>query len=366
MSARDEDLIGRVRGWIEGSGSPGPYCLQISPTMACDLNCLFCRRQDQLRDYYAANREIGNCRYVEMVRDALDLGTRVVIIKGGGEPLLRRSLIVELAALIKGRGAWGNIVTNGTHLDALVREAFVAAGWDQVSISLDGPDAETHDGLRDKPGAFDRIMGNVRELNALKKSRGSEAPLVAFHCVLTRRNFDALDRMIELARENEVSHVELDSMSLRFESARDLLMDESSTARFLDLLPAYIGALARSGITHNFEQFRRREYIARGAGGETLYARGTGGVPCFYPFYQASVTPAGHIVPCCYAEETHRSATNLHDLGFKDAWLKGDPAEYRRSMAAGKLLPFCKDCTAMYADNNERMRGWLAEGAHAR
>ena len=368
---KNGELVGRLKAWIEKGERQGHYSLQLSPTMACDLNCIFCRRQDQLRDYYKDNTEIPNCRYLTMVRDALGLGAKVVIVKGGGEPLLRKSLLLALAPLIKEAGAFGNLVTNGTHLDDVMARAFVASGWDQITISLDGPDAETHDYIRAKAGAFDRIMDSIARLNAAKTAAGARLPILGFHCVITRRNYDRIDRLVELARSKGAGHVEFDSMSLRDEQARVLLMDQESTERFLDLVPRCVELLERFGMTHNLARFRRKEYVRRekvsvaapsspsGADAGPAAAR----LPCYYPFYQAAVTPGGSIVPCCYAEETHRSDSNLNDVPFAEAWFDGDPKRYRESMASGEMMPFCKDCTAMYADNNAEIRGWLREEA---
>lgn len=371
----NEELLGRLRGWIDHGVPQGPYSLQLSPTMACDLNCVFCRRQDQLPAYYKENREIPNCRYLEIVREALALGVRVVILKGGGEPLLRKSLVLELGPLVKSHGAYANLVTNGTHLDQDLCRMFVDCGWDQVTISLDGPDAETHDTLRAKEGTFDRILNSIRRLNAAKRERGSELPLLGFHCVLTSSNFDKLGAMIGLARAHGARHIELDSMSLRFKSARRLLMNDEKTRAFLKLLPSYIEDLERHGISHNFNRFASSGYVRREEEeGRALYAstpqRGaspvSSRVPCYYPWTQAALTPSGSIVPCCYAEETYRSKADLHQVSFTEAWLRRDPEEYREAMVRGTMMPFCKDCTAMYADNNQRIRQWLSQDAESR
>jgi MoaA/NifB/PqqE/SkfB family radical SAM enzyme len=368
---KNGELVGRLQAWIGRGERQGPYSLQLSPTMACDLNCIFCRRQDQLRDYYKTNAEIPNCRYLTMVKDALGLGVKVVIVKGGGEPLLRRSLLLELAPMVKKAGAFGNLVTNGTHLDDVLARSFVDCGWDQITISLDGPDAETHDFIRAKAGAFDRIMASIDRLNAAKSRAASKLPLLGFHCVITSRNYDKIDRLIEFAREKGAGHVEFDSMSLRDEQARTLLMDAASTERFVDAVPRCVELLERYGMTHDLGRFRRKEYVRREkvvvAAGPAAAdsAPAAAKLPCYYPFYQAAVTPGGSIVPCCYAEETHRSQTNLNDVGFAEAWFDGDAKRYRESMSSGEMMPFCKDCTAMYADNNAEIRGWLREEGEA-
>ena len=139
-------------------------------------------------------------------------------------------------------------------------------------------------------------------------------------------------------------------------------MDQAHAQRFAELLPEYILLLERHGLTHNFTDFRQAGYVRREAGPQ---ACATTGIPCYYPWYQASITPGGSIVPCCYAEETHRSRANLNTVSFRQAWQEGDAQDYRVGMASGDMMPFCKDCTAMYADNNAEIRRWLGEEEHA-
>jgi MoaA/NifB/PqqE/SkfB family radical SAM enzyme len=349
----DPDLLDRIRSWVQRGEPAGPYSLHLSPTMACDLDCLFCRGREAVQRHYAAEKDLPDETCIRLVRDALDLGAKVVTLKGGGEPLLRRDLVLELVPLVKSRGGCGFLVTNGTRLDAGLCAALAGSGWDQVLVSLDGPDAATHDGLRGRPGTFERVMEGVRSLNWAKERSGSRFPELAFHCVLTSRNHDRLLEFAELARACRAGRLELDSLSLRREEARSLLLDDGMVSELRRTLPECTELLDRSGISNNLAMFLKEGYVRRQGDGRSLYGSG---VPCYYPFYQASVTPAGSIVPCCYAEETHRSSVDLHRTPFREAWFEGDPAEYRKCMLRGEMLPFCAECTAMYADNNARIR----------
>ncbi|MDD5628401.1 MAG: radical SAM protein [Elusimicrobia bacterium] len=358
--SQSPELVERLRAWLERGQPQGPYSVHLSPTMACDLDCLFCRRQDGLNAFRKANTELSDERWLQVAEEALSMGARFVFIKGGGEPLLRRELMQRLIPLVKAKGACGHVVTNGTHIDEGLARLFAAARWDQVTISLDGPDPATHDFLRNKPGVFAEVMSGLARLRSAKAAAGSALPRLAFHCVLTSRNFDRMAELIELARGQGVEHIELDSMSLRDESARPLLMSPEAEQRFQELLPDCLKRLERHGLSHNFALFSRSGYVRREAPAERCAAF------CYYPWYQASLTPGGSIVPCCYAEETHRSQDNLVSVAFRKAWEEGDCRQYRAAMAEGRLLPFCKDCTAMYADNNAELRRALGEADHAR
>jgi MoaA/NifB/PqqE/SkfB family radical SAM enzyme len=384
---KNEELVRRIGEWLRDGKAQGPYSLHLSPTMACNLNCVFCRRQDQMKAYYRSNKEVPDCKYVEIVREAIALGVRFVFFKGGGEPLLRRHLISQLVPMIKSAGVTGGIVTNGTRIDEDFARLLTKWEWDQLTFSLDGPDAATHDHVRVKSGTFQKIVDAVQLINKVKRETGSRYPQLLFHCVLTNKSYDRLEDYVELARLSGVEVVELDSMSVRDDSARQLLLSEAQEKEFQRLLPAAIARAERYGLRHNLNSFVKAEFVRRapsaelrgqtaGQGPESpvdapppLYAKAVAKapeseltkVPCYYPFYQVSVVPGGSVVPCCYAEETHRSKSNMGKDSFTDAWLRGDPEEYRAAMRSGKMMPFCTHCTAMYAENNAEIRGWLRE-----
>jgi MoaA/NifB/PqqE/SkfB family radical SAM enzyme len=71
----------------------------------------------------------------------------------GGEPLLYRGLD-QVLAHVKRRGLIAALVTNGSLL-ARHAERLVEIGVDNVTVSLDGPEA-VHDAIRGVPGTFAR------------------------------------------------------------------------------------------------------------------------------------------------------------------------------------------------------------------
>jgi MoaA/NifB/PqqE/SkfB family radical SAM enzyme len=81
----------------------------------------------------------------------------------GGEPLARK----ETIALI----GWANqqgfetlLATNAYLLDELMTRDLAQAGLNQITISLDSADPETHDFLRGKPGSFAKVVKAIDNL----------------------------------------------------------------------------------------------------------------------------------------------------------------------------------------------------------
>jgi len=121
--------------------------LYVNLTYRCTARCLFCRRETEpiasgynlrldtdppVEDYL---RAIGDPRrYAE------------IVFCGFGEPTLRIAELVQLSRILKSRGARLRLNTNGhgnlIHGRNIVPE--MAPYLDEISISIDAPDAETY------------------------------------------------------------------------------------------------------------------------------------------------------------------------------------------------------------------------------
>ncbi|HOW27048.1 MAG TPA: radical SAM protein [Elusimicrobiota bacterium] len=367
----ESERAAAVRSWFEGSGA-APLSLQINPTMSCNLNCLFCRRQDQLPRFYKDFKELSDEKYLEMIAEAVAMGVKNINIKGGGEPLIRHGVIEQLVPIIKRGRVSASLITNGTQITASLADCFVKNGWDEISISLDAPRAEIHDHLRDKKDTFRRVLEGLEMINAAKGRHKTGSPTLKFHSVLTTLNIELVHELVELAARHRVAEVELDSMNPNEPSSHPLILTERDVVLFQDRIPELISLAARLGVRNNFENFRRREYATRTEQSRrdlapvpesvprhrTVYDD----IPCFFPWFHCDITPDGSIVPCCYGEG-YVSEGNLHRLSFKEAWRGGGMEEYRSRIRKGTMNAFCKSCTACFMDQNKAVRSALRKEA---
>ena len=130
-------------------------------TQACNLACKHCRASAV---GYSDPNELSFSEACHMMDGMVALG-RPVLVFSGGEPLMRRD-IFELMAQARERGLPFALSTNGTLLDEAMADRVAAAGPHRVSISLDGPDAATHDEFRRSQGAFAASVAGIRRLRA--------------------------------------------------------------------------------------------------------------------------------------------------------------------------------------------------------
>jgi radical SAM protein with 4Fe4S-binding SPASM domain len=79
-----------------------------------------------------------------------------------------RDDILELSALGTSLGLRMLLSTNGSLLSPTICEKIKKAGIKRLSLSLDGPDRESHDAFRGLQGSYDSVIRGASELNDAK------------------------------------------------------------------------------------------------------------------------------------------------------------------------------------------------------
>ncbi len=131
-------------------------------TRSCNLACGHCRASALCGPYEG---ELGTEKCLRLLDEIAAVGKPVIILTGG-EPLLRAD-IYEIAAYGNRLGLRMVLATNGTFVTEAVAKKLIEAGIRRVSISLDGPDAGSHDAFRCVPGAFAEALAGIE---AMKKA----------------------------------------------------------------------------------------------------------------------------------------------------------------------------------------------------
>ena len=83
----------------------------------------------------------------------------------GGEPLLRRDL-EDMIVFARRHGLQVNLITNATLVDKKRARSLYRAGVRTAQVSLESPDAETHDLLAARPGAYAATLEGIAHLQA--------------------------------------------------------------------------------------------------------------------------------------------------------------------------------------------------------
>ncbi|MFJ3306622.1 pyrroloquinoline quinone biosynthesis protein PqqE [Streptomyces sp. NPDC086549] len=301
------------------SGVPRPWALLAELTHACPLRCPYCSNPLELT---RRSRELSTDRWVDVMRQAADLGV-VSTHLSGGEPLLRDGLQTIVAAA-ESAGIHTQLITSGLGLDEDRLAGLLAAGLRSVQLSVQHAD----------PGSSERIAGR-RSFAAKERAaalvRQSGLPL-GVNVVLHRGNLDAIDALVRLALSWGADRIELANTQFYGWALRN-----------------------RAALMPGPEQLRRaseaverwRERLAGRTELVWVVPDYVGGVakPCMggWGAVSLTVTPDGTVLPCpAAATLPGLDPPNVEDMPL--AWIWEHSGIFNRYRGTGWMREPCRSC----------------------
>jgi len=159
-------------------------------TQACDLACVHCRASAMPGRNPAELTTEEGYKLLDQIRAFGD----PLMVFTGGDPLKRPDLY-DLIRYSVSLGLRTNVTPSATPLlTASAIDKFKRCGITRMAISVDGPDAETHDSFRGVPGTFDRAMFALRHARDIALD-------TQFQTTVTRRNMNKLAQVAERVAE---------------------------------------------------------------------------------------------------------------------------------------------------------------------
>ena len=166
-----------------------PSSINIEITYQCNEYCKFCASNAGI----PASNELNKEEIDSLLDEIISLQVTPVTITGG-EPLLKKELVLHIVERVYTAGLEPNLLTNGTLIDAAMAHELKEAGIHVVQVSLDGAHPESHDAIRGKKGGFNQTL---RGIKALKEAQIE----VSISSVLTKENFNELEALYNLGEE---------------------------------------------------------------------------------------------------------------------------------------------------------------------
>lgn len=303
-------------------------------TSACNLRCVTCSYRDPLPN------ELTLSEYGRIVPELMALGLRHVVYSGG-EPLVRKDL-PEIMKLFAKPGIKSSLLTNGLLLRKRAND--VLPFLQELIVSLDGPDAETHDAIRGIE-CFEHIVAGLKHVTGQGR-----APVVSVRMVVQKRNFRSLDAMVGLAKAvgaGRVSFLAADVLSKAFHRNHtgpvapddDILLSRSETEEFGEIMSRFVD--------------RRQDEIRSGFIAEPAsklfnlvqYFEAFHGISpfppttCNAPHVSAVITSTGELLPCYFLP-----AFGDVRSGSIRAQMNNDLIRFTRGQVRKCALDQCQKC----------------------
>jgi len=145
----------------------------------CNLPCSFC--------YRTRGVPLDTEKAKKLLQALATAGISQVVF-AGGDPSIRPD-IVDLISHARGLNLRVEVQTNAHYTSAAFLEALEQV--DMVGLSLDGPDALTHDTFRGTRGNFDRVISLMRFLN-------EKGVLLVIRTLVGKSNLESIPRIAPL------------------------------------------------------------------------------------------------------------------------------------------------------------------------
>jgi radical SAM protein with 4Fe4S-binding SPASM domain len=238
--------------------------------------------------------------------------------------------------------------TNGTVLNERNGRALIAAGLDELRVSLDAANAKSYVKVRGK-NYFDRILKNVAAFRALQEREGNDKPMVSAWLTGLRETIAELPAFVRIAAEIGVKEVYLqrlvffdqDSVGIaRPDQAlfEQLRADEAAHLREAQALADSLGVM----------------FSASGAASEpgVSLTRKQSNSPwslCRRPWTVMYFTANGRALPCCIAPFSQHGYEN-YTLGdatqesLRQIWSGSRYKQFRKALASDAPPQACANC----------------------
>src|SRR6201989_262538 len=160
-----------------------PISFYLETTKRCNLLCTTCPRT------YEELEPPADMSW-DLFRRIVDQLPRIerAVLHGVGEPMLVKKL-PDMVRYLKERGTYVLFNTNGTVLNEKNGRALIAAGLDELRVSLDAATPESYLTVRGK-NYFHRILRNVQAFRALQEREGHDRPRVSAWLTGLRETID--------------------------------------------------------------------------------------------------------------------------------------------------------------------------------
>ncbi|BCS89193.1 radical SAM/SPASM domain-containing protein [Pseudodesulfovibrio sediminis] len=257
-----------------------PQTVDIETSLSCQLQCPMCTRSQM--DDGTMRGLMDFDLFTKIIDECAEHNVFSVKLSWRGEPTMNPRL-VEMVRYAKEKGIRDvAFLTNGGLLNEESLKAFMDAGLDWISFSIDGLNEE-YERIR-KPITFEYITNIVRTLYRLKKSRNTAKPLV---------------------RVQTISGV------------------IANTPEYFDYWEPYVDRIAVIAEQHreNPELIKHDpEYV------------------CQSPFQRVFITWDGVVIPCHGDYHLHHAMGNVQKTSLKAIWTSTKFQVFRKDMREKRRL----------------------------
>ena len=324
-----------------------PQNLYLEVTNRCDLKCKACILY---KGSWESPRDITLDELIRITDQLPEL--EQIALHGIGEPLLNKDLPAMIRHL-KNRNVFVRFNSNGILLDERQQNDLIAAGLDELRISLDAASPQGYKAMRNS-NKFDQIVKNLRSFVDLIRHDPVSHPKLSLWYLGTRENIAELPDFIRLAASISVSEVYLQRL-VYFQddngygvatSAKTLMESDDKTRKLVNQSQS----LAKQfGIQFNASGLATPLESVRADSGDPYSWK-----KCLRPKTLMYITANGNVLPCCispFSTSDYSSIVlgNVFETGLQEIWLGSKYQKFRQTHQTDTPPKCCRGCGILWS-----------------
>ena len=305
-----------------------PVRMDFENVSRCNFRCIMCQVSDWPKMKRAADMPFED--FKNLIDD--QYGLVEIKIQGMGEPTMQGEDYFKMIRYARSRQIWVRTVTNASllHLKENYKK-LVDSGVNEIQISIDGPDKETFEGIREG-SSFDKVTSNCKLINDYCEENNVER--TKMWTVVQNSNIDKLEELVDLGYElnfkNIVFSLELVDWGQDDWKSRNSKISASGLINN-DRIFSLVDKGEVLGIKVRFWR-QTQKYTTKSP--EKL---------CPWPFERVYISSDMRVVACCVIGNPEVSDLgNAHD--FSTLWNEKTMKNFRADHLTGNLPDYCKSC----------------------
>jgi MoaA/NifB/PqqE/SkfB family radical SAM enzyme len=362
-----EDYAFRMERWLKGE-KIGPLRIDAELHRRCNLNCVMCARRNSQIDMTEESKkiEMPTQKWIEIVRESGEMGTRAWNISGLGEPMCKPQTLFDVMKTIKAYNMFGELTTNGTLWKEEYIKRTIKMNWDSVCVSIDAPDAAIHDSLRRVNKTFKKATKTVKLFAEWRNKMGMEVPCLTLNVVLNRLNYKKLPEMVKLAYNLGADAIFVEPMIVYTDLGEKIKLRENE----IEELPKIIEEAKELGKEYNIvttvtcetpEKNIQSELVKNTSDIRSILLEDAKkfnddkilSIPCYSPWFFLMIRADGTAIHC---GESKKIFDNIRNKSLEEIWFGQTLKDIREQFLQGKLPEYCNMCRPNVIEDTREMR----------
>jgi len=322
-------MINMARGYTTIRSEPDivkyhPLSIIIEPTTRCNLDCLMC--DPALRSRTKQQMTIAQFHHIAGQFPHL----QKLAIQGVGEPLMNPDFF-DMVDYAKSKKIFVYFNTNACLLNEKNCGRLIAAGPDEVRISIDGATKETYEHFR-CGAVFEKVIENLTRFTAL----ASDSIHIGVWFLAMKENINELPQMPELVSRAGVKNLYIQNLHSwgKDELSKSVVQDMGiNRGGFAEIIAQTETQAAVHGVTLNKVSDFSGQQTERG---------------CQWPWFSTYISVEGCVTPCCVQGSNPDIINfgNIFETPFAEIWNNKKYQAFRRALKSDSPPKICLGCPA--------------------